>query len=281
VPVDLHTHSTASDGSEPPARVIEEAAARRLGAVALTDHDTLEGIDEARAAAGRSGIEMIPGVELSVDWQDRAMHLLSYWIEPRPGPLQDRLASLQAGRNARNAEIVAALSGMGIDITLDDVEEESGGGSVGRPHIAAVLVARRVVRSVGEAFDRYLATGRPAYRSRPRLPVAEAVRLTAASGGVCVVAHPHTVADGAAGFAEAFAAFARLGIAGVECYYVEYPPEHRIRLADLAASFGLIATGGSDFHGRYKPGISVGTGRGDLVVPDHAVDALAEARPSD
>jgi predicted metal-dependent phosphoesterase TrpH len=206
------------------------------------------------------------------------MHLLAYWIEPRSGPLQDRLAALRAGRNRRNSEIVAALNDMGIAITLDEVELESGGGSVGRPHIAAVLVARRVVTSVPEAFDRYLARGRPAYRDRPRLGAAEAAHLTRASGGVAVVAHPHTVADDRDHFREAFGRFAELGIAGVECHYVEYPPTHRTRLADLAATHGLIATGGSDFHGRYKPGIAVGVGRGDLAVPDHVLDDLAAAR---
>jgi predicted metal-dependent phosphoesterase TrpH len=151
---------------------------------------------------------------------------------------------------------------------------------VGRPHIAAVLVTRRLVASVPEAFDRYLARGRPAYRDRPRLGAAEAARLTRASGGVAVVAHPHTVADDRHDFGEAFRRFAGLGIAGVECHYVEYPPEHRIRLADLAATHGLIATGGSDFHGRYKPGIAVGVGRGDLVVPDRVLDDLSAARPA-
>jgi predicted metal-dependent phosphoesterase TrpH len=278
VAIDLHTHSTASDGSEAPESIVEEAAAHRLTAVALTDHDTLEGIDEARAAATRLGIELIPGVELSVDWEGRSMHLLAYWTEPRSGPLQDRLTELQAGRDRRNAQIVAALTDMGIPITLEEVEAESERGSAGRPHIAAVLLAHGVVASVAEAFDRYLGRGRPAYRDRPRLHVTEAVHLTGASGGVTVVAHPHTIADGRDGFEKAFTRFAELGIAGVECYYVEYPPDHRLRLAALAESYGLIATGGSDFHGRYKPGIAVGVGRGDLVVPERALFELRQAR---
>lgn len=277
--VDLHTHSTASDGSTSPAAVIRAAVVRRLRAVALTDHDTLAGIPEARAEAAGLGIELVPGVELSVDWEDRPMHLLAYWIDPGPGPLQSRLASLRAGRNERNARVVEALAEMGIPITLDEVHEESGGGSVGRPHIAAVLVTKGIVRSMPEAFDRYLARGRPAYRPRPRLAAAEAVRLARASGGVAVVAHPHTVADSRDEFADAFARFSDLGVSGVECYYVEYPPAHRERLAAIAERLGLVATGGSDFHGRYKAGISVGVGRGDLDVPDHVLDDLAATRP--
>ena len=149
----------------------------------------------------------------------------------------------------------------------------------------AVKASREAGREVpaaalrnAEAFDRYLGRGRPAYRSRLRLSVGEAVRLTRALGGIAVVAHPHTIADDRDGFEEAFARFAGLGIAGVECYYVEYPPDHRLRLAALAESHGLIATGGSDYHGRYKPGIAVGVGRGDLVVPDPVLSELSRAR---
>lgn len=276
--IDLHIHSTASDGSEAPTAVIRAAAAGRLSAVALTDHDTLAGIPEARAEAERHGIVLVPGVELSVDWDGRPMHLLAYWIEPGTGPLQDRLSALRAGRDDRNARVVEALTEMGIDITLDEVTAESGGGSVGRPHIAAVLAAKGVVGSIAEAFDRYLAAGRPAYRTRARLSAAEAATLARASGGVAVVAHPHTVADRRDEFADAFARFADSGIAGVECHYVEYPPAHRARLASIAERLGLVATGGSDFHGRYRPGISIGTGRGDLAVPDGLLDDLAAAR---
>jgi predicted metal-dependent phosphoesterase TrpH len=281
VAVDLHTHSTESDGGESPAAVVAMAAAAGLHAVALTDHDTLSGIAEARASAERAGIPFVPGTELSVAWEGRPMHLLCYWIEPGPGPLQDRLAALRDGRDLRNAQIVAALEDLGLGITLEEVATEAGTGSAGRPHIAAVLLRHGVVGSIAEAFDRYLAAGRPAYRSRPRLEAAEAIALTRASGGVSVVAHPHTVADDRAGFEAAFESFAALGVDGVECHYVEYRPEQRSRLAEIADGLGLIATGGSDFHGRYKPGIAVASGRGDLVVPDSAYAALIAARPGD
>jgi len=278
--VDLHTHSAVSDGSEAPAAVVAAAAAAGLRAVALTDHDVLAGLDEARLAAEDAGIPFVPGAELSVGWEGRAMHMLAYWIEPGTGPLQDRLAELRRGRDRRNAEIVAALNDLGFDLTLEEVAAESGDGSTGRPHIAAVLMRHGVVGSVAEAFDRYLAAGRPAYRSRPRLNAAEAVGLIRASGGVSVVAHPHTVADDRAGFEQAFEGFVDLGVDGVECHYVEYRPQQRARLAATATRLGLIATGGSDFHGRYKPAIAIGSGRGDLSVPDEAYDALAAARPA-
>lgn len=276
--VDLHTHSTASDGSDPPERIVELAAERHLTAVALMDHDTLEGIPAARRAAERVGMPLISGVELSVLWPTGTMHMLAYFLEPGPGPLQDRLTELQKGREARNGLIVEALNGLDIEITIEEVEEESGGGSIGRPHIAAILVRKGAAHSMADAFDRYLADGRPAYRPRQRLEAAEAAALTKASGGVAVVAHPHTVAGRSEGFAEAFESFKGIGVSGIECYYSEYAPDIRRRLASIAADFGLIATGGSDYHGTYKPGLELGTGRGDLAVPDAAYEALLAAR---
>jgi hypothetical protein len=142
-----------------------------------------------------------------------------------------------------------------------------------------VLVRKGAVASAGEAFDRYLARGRPAYRDRPRLSAEEAVRLIRGSGGVSVVAHPHTVATDAGGFAAAFDSFAEVGIDGIEAHYAEYPPETRTRLAAIATSRGLIATGGTDYHGSYRPGLELGIGRGDLVVPDEAYRTLLDARP--
>jgi predicted metal-dependent phosphoesterase TrpH len=278
VAVDLHTHSRFSDGSDPPERIIDLAADLRLTAVALMDHDTLEGIPDARRRADEIGMPLISGVELSVEWPTGRMHMLAYFLEPGPGPLQDRLAELQDGRVHRNRAMVEALNGLGIDITLEEVEVESGGGTVGRPHIAALLIGKGAAHSMADAFDRYLADGRPAYRSRPRLDAAEAAALTRASGGVAVVAHPHTVAGRTESFAEAFSSFTDIGVSGIECYYSEYAPDIRTRLAAMASEYGLIATGGSDYHGSYKPGLELGRGRGDLSVPDEAYEALLDAR---
>lgn len=277
--VDLHTHSRVSDGSDPPERIVDLAAELRLKAVALMDHDILDGIPAARARAEEVGIPFVPGTELSVEWPTGRMHMLAYFIEPGPGPLQDRLQGLRDGRRARNRLIVEALQGLGIDITGEEVAAEAGEGAIGRPHIAAVLVRKGVVATIAGAFDRYLADGRPAYRPRPRLGAAEAARLTGESGGVAVVAHPHTVAGDSEGFAAAFEQFADAGIAGIECHYSEYAPELRQRLASLAGRYGFIATGGSDYHGTYKPDLRLGTGRGDLAVPDACYEALLAARP--
>jgi 3',5'-nucleoside bisphosphate phosphatase len=276
VAVDLHTHSYYSDGSEAPAAVVDLAVAAGLSAIALTDHDGLGGVAEAADAAdGR--IEVIPGVELSTSWDGRSVHVLVYW----PGtdtPLQRSLAVLKADRVRRNSEMVEALVGLGVDITVDDVAAVAGPGVAGRPHIARVLLDRGVVGSLSQAFDEYLAAGRPAYRGRLGLDTAEAVDLARRSGGVPVVAHPHTLADGPGASRGLFERISDMGFSGVECHYSEYDPDTRERLARWADDLGMVATGGSDYHGAYKRGIAVGSGRGDLHVPDGTVEALRERR---
>ena len=270
--VDLHTHSLYSDGTDDPAVLVSLALSAGLTALALTDHDTLDGIPAARAAAAGTGLALIPGVELSVDWEAGPAHFLAYWIEPGDGPLQDRLAELAAGRARRNAEILTALAGLGFDLSPEELR--SGPGVVGRPHIAAALVRHGHVPTLEAAFDLYLARGRPAYRHRLRLTAAEAVALARVSGGAAVLAHPHTVAVGAAEYATALEAFAGLGGAGVECHYPDYPPELQAHLAAVTRRLGMAPTGGSDYHGEHRPGIALGTGRGDLRVPDEAVAEL-------
>lgn len=249
-----------------------------LTTIALTDHDTLDGIAEAAEAAAEGGIGFIPGTELSVDWPTGTMHMLVYHLAPGPGLLQDRLADLREARERRNHVILERLARLGIDIPFAEVEAESGGGVIGRPHIAAVLVARGHAADIPDAFDRYLAQGRPGYVDRTRLAAAEAIDLARRSGAVPVIAHPHTLGVSQAEYSAAFSELAAVGLGGIESYYAEYSPELRLHLAGLCDQLGLVATGGSDYHGRYKPGLEVGTGRGDLVVPDDVVAALDAAR---
>ncbi len=275
--VDLHTHSRYSDGSDTPAEIVTKAKKIGLSAIALTDHDLLDGIDEATEIAG-TDIEIVPGTELSVQWEGKGMHLLAYWVG-HDSPLAGRLDGIQQGRLARNHEMVEALVGLGVDISMEELEEEAGIGVIGRPHFAAILVRKKAADSIGDAFDKYLATGRPAYRARTRVEALEAIRLARESGAVPVVAHPHTLADGADEFGHLLSRFADLGVAGVECYYVEYPQPLRENMAAAADDLGLVATGGSDYHGTYKPGIALGSGKGDLRVPDSCLERLAERRP--
>ena len=277
VAVDLHTHSTASDGSESPATVIHRAARVGLSTVALTDHDNLDGIAEAREAADAAGINLISGTELSVEWSTGPMHLLVYFLEPGPGPLQDAMVDIRRGRTDRNRRLADRLRSLGLDITYDEVAEEAGGSGVGRPHFAAVMVAKGFVPDIPAAFDRYLAAGRPGYEPRLRLGAEEAIRLARESNAIPVIAHPHTLGVGVADYDTAFRSLTEIGLGGLECHYSEYSPDLRNHLADVAASLGIVATGGSDYHGTYKQDIDIGTGRGDLVVPDTAAEALLAA----
>ena len=276
--VDLHTHSAYSDGTDTPAALIEAAVKARLEAIALTDHDNLDGIPEARAAADLAGIELVPGVELSLEWAYGGFHLIVLWLEPGAGPLQDRLAELQAGRANRNRAMVQRLQEHGLDITYREVMEEAGGTGVGRPHMAAVLVRKGVVRSISEAFDLWLAAGRPGYAGRPRLEPEEAIGLARASGSVPIIAHPHTLGVFGPDLDNYLETFAGAGLVGLEALYPEYEPDTRIELTERARRVGLIPSGGSDYHGSYKPGLRLGSGFGDLSVPRAVLDELREAR---
>ena len=275
--IDLHAHSTASDGSDSPTEVVRLAAAAGLEALALTDHDTLEHIAEARHAAAAADVRLVPGCEISCELGGRApgsLHLLVYFVEDEPGPLQDRLVSLQEARSSRNVKIVAAIREHGMDVTLDEVLEEAGGGSVGRPHLAAVMMRKGYVSSIQEAFDLWLADGRPAYMERDRLDVAEAITLARASGGVTSVAHPFSLELQGDELDAFVRELADIGLDALECEYGRYSVEERAGLHAVAARNGIVATGGSDYHGTYKPDLSVGTGTGDLRVPDSLLDGL-------
>jgi len=277
--VDLHTHSTSSDGTEPPAAVVEAAARARLSAIALTDHDTLEGIPEAQQAADRLGIELIPGTEISCDWPPGTMHMVILFLEPGTGPLQDRLLKLQEARSHRNEIMVGRLQDLGMDITYEEILTEAGEGSVGRPHFAAVMERKGYVESFRAAFDEYLADGRPAYVPRQRLAPEAAVQLARQSGAVPVIAHPHTLGlNSAAEFGGFYERMVAIGLAGIEAYYGEYQPVHQHALAATLRDHGLIPSGGSDYHGAYKQGLEVGTGRGWLQVPDEILAELRAAR---
>ena len=257
--------------------MVRLAARAGLSAVALTDHDTLEGVEEARLEAERRGIELIPGTELSCEWDRGGLHVVVLFLEPGQGPLQDRLAELREARHLRNRRIVQRLIDLGLDVDYRQVLEEAAGGSVGRPHVAAVMKRRGYVPDIATAFREYLGAGRPAYVPRRLLDPGEAIALARRSGAVPVLAHPHTLGlDNSAEFATTFRWLARLGLVGVECFYGEYDPATRRELEGSVRSFGLLPSGGSDFHGDYKPGLRVGVGRGDLEVPDRILEALRE-----
>jgi len=257
--IDLHTHSTASDGSYRPAEVVRLAKEGGLKAVALTDHDTTDGLDEALAAGVELGVEVIPGVEISTRFTDDTMHILGYFLDFKSGKLEERLAVLKQARKDRNPKIVAKLNALGIPITMEQVEQASGGGQVGRPHIARVLLGAGYVRSMQQAFDIYLKNGGKAYVAKYRFPPAEALDMIREAVGIPVLAHPFTLGLGSAmALRDLLRDLQALGLAGIEVFYAEHTPEQEARYLKLAQELGLLVTGGSDFHGDNKPDVTLG-----------------------
>ena len=279
MPIDLHTHSSASDGTDSPTELIRRASAEGLNAVALTDHDTLSGLTEARSAAADAGIRLIPGTELSVDHDGLKLHMLVHFLEPQDGPLQDRLVELRQGRHERNSKIIAKLRELGYEIDQSDVDAQAGGEAVGRPHIADALVAKGFVSTRAEAFDGLLSDRGAAYAERLRLSATTAISLAAASGAVTTVAHPYTIDRNAETFPALFAELQDLGLSGLEAFYPEHSKDLQAHLAALAKDLGLVATGGSDYHGNGKPGLELGSGFGDLVVSDTVLAELEKRKP--
>ena len=276
--IDLHTHSNVSDGSDTPEELVDLAVKAGLSALALTDHDRQDGIEGARRRADAAGIELVPGVEISCHHKG-TMHMLVYFLEPGDGPLQDELVRLQVVRQTRNERLLARLAELGMPVTMDELEAEAGPTGAGRPHLAAILVRKGYASSIQDAFDRYMAKGRPAYMEKERLNPAHAISLALQSGALPVLAHPFSLGLSPEEMEPAIRELADGGLVGLEAIYGRYSREERADLAVIAAHAGLAITGGSDHHGTYKPDLSVGTGRGDLHVPDGALAALRDRLP--
>jgi len=277
--VDLHIHSTASDGSLSPVEIIHLARELGLRAIAITDHDTIEGSAEALGQSQPPSVEVLSGIEISADVHSGTMHILGYLIELGDPFLAKILKKVQEARAHRNVQIVKKLQDLGVDIKDEDVMEVSGGGQVGRPHIAQVLVKKGVVRSFGQAFSKYLKKSGPAYVPRYRLPPAEAIQMILQTGGVPVLAHPFTLdARDEAEFESILRELKQAGLMGMEVYYPEHRLERTALFERLARRLGLLTTGGTDFHGAAKPEVQMGIGRGDLHVSYRLVEKLKEAR---
>jgi hypothetical protein len=252
--VDLHLHTTASDGVYRPARVVAMAARRGLRVIAITDHDSTEGLDEALAAAQKWEIELIPAVELSTDVPEGEVHILGYFIDWHDQELQEILTRLRESRLERARKMVERLAALGAPISFERVLELAGKGSVGRPHVAKALVRAGHVVTVREAFDRYIRRNGPAYVERYRLTPVEAVRIIRRASGLSVLAHPLVPDDNGVlrelpPLESFLPELCAAGLVGLEAYYTSYPPTVTEGLIGLAAKFGLIVTGGSDFHG--------------------------------
>jgi predicted metal-dependent phosphoesterase TrpH len=264
--IDLHIHSTASDGVLTPSEVVHLALAKGLHVIALTDHDTTDGVEEVLRTAQGTGLTVIPGVEISTDIPGpREIHILGYYIDHSHPGLQRRLARLSASRETRARKMLALLSRAGYELSWESLLKLAQGGVIGRPHIAQALVDAHYVDSIENAFRQYLGRDAPAYVERFRFSPPEAIQMIREAGGVPVLAHPSRVI-------EHLPNLVRLGIVGLEAYYPSYPPEEQRFLASLAQKHGLIATGGSDFHGNC---ITHADDLGIVDIPHAVPDQLA------
>lgn len=270
---DLHCHSTASDGRMEPGQVVEAAAGRGLRVIALADHDTVAGVAAAQAAAEPLGLEVVPALELSTTWAARAIHLLGYFIDVTSPELLRHLNRMQRERRRRARLMVSRLAGLGYPVEWARVRELAGTGSVGRVHMARALLEKGYVNSLNQAFDQFLAEGRPAYVPHARLAVRDGIRLITAAGGVAVMAHP-----GLAQVDGLIPVLKGQGLAGLEVAHPAHDPSQQTRYARLAHHLGLLPSGGSDAHGGEGPHQQPGAVRIPLAWVEALRQRAAEGR---
>ena len=277
--IDLHAHSTYSDGSLTPVQLAAHAAELGLAAVALTDHDTTAGLDAFLDAARAGSIRGVPGVEISVDCPEGTLHMLGYFFDAGNEALQSVLRRIRDGRCERNELIAKRLGELNMPLTMEEVRSFAGEDLVSRTHFAQAMLARGYVRSFKDAFNRYLGRGKPAYVNRFRLAAGPAISVIRDAGGVSVLAHPSTLGLKSHALAQCVGELVAHGLSGIEVYYSEHNPAQVKEYLALAQTLNLVATGGSDFHGAANPLIELGSGFGSLRVPDDVVDRLYERVP--
>ena len=277
--IDMHTHTTASDGSYSPRELVQMAGDIGLEALAVTDHDSLDGLPEALEAGKNLGLEVVKGIEISAEFTPGTMHILGYDLDHSHEALNNKISTLQEARRTRNPRIISRLNDMGMDITMEEVTAAAGGGQVGRPHFAKVMLEKGYIGTTKEAFNKYLAKGGPAYIEKFRLSPRESLELILEAGGLPVLAHPFSLKfDTEAGLESQIAELVEYGLVGLEVYYSEHTPEMSQSYLRLAKKYDLAPTGGSDFHGVTKGAIKLGTGKGDLAVPYSLLAGLRSKR---
>lgn len=276
--VDLQMHSTYSDGSKTPLELVREARDLGLSAIALTDHDTIDGLTEFLSAGRKYGITTVAGVEISVDTKlsnNGHMHILGLFIDPDDQDLKSKLNYLRTQRNLRAEKIIRKLNELGIQINLAELEEEAGEGSIGRPHVAKILLKKKVVSSMQEAFDIYLAKGKPAYMDKVKFGEADAIQMIKDAHGLAILAHPHLMNFKAfKDTAEKILTLQKLGLDGVEVFYSGMPASFSKELQSFTKVHHLVNSGGSDYHGLNKDHIRMGFGKGDLNIPNEVYSNL-------
>jgi len=280
VSIDLHIHSTASDGTLSPIEILTQAQDLNIKAISITDHDTLDGSKDALSFGIPSSVKFLTGVEISSEPPPPfscagSFHILGYAVDVDHPDLNHTLTMLKDARKSRNPRILKRLSRLGIEIAIDEVRHLAGNNLLGRPHIAQLMVQKGYVRSINAAFDNYLGNGKPAYVDRFRFECEETIKAILNAGGIPVLAHPFLLGIKENDTLEdLIAVLAEMGLKGIEVYY----PEHTKNLIEyysrLASRYNLLITGGTDFHGDIQPGIKMGVGRGDLFIPYELYEKL-------
>ena len=273
--IDLHVHTTASDGTASPAEAVKLAKVAGLSAIAITDHDTVSGYAEAAEAGKALGVEVIPGIEISTKY-GRAVHILGYYIDPDSDKLAPVLEWVVRDRDERNRKMAELMAADGLPVSYEEMHRRFGA-VIGRPHFAEVLVELGLAKDVRDAFDRYVEKGQKYYLPRNFLSIERSVEIIREAGGIPVLAHPFQYKLDEAGLRELIEHCMESGLKGIECRYSGYSTEQSKYLSRLAEEYGLIKTGGSDFHGENKKHISIGTGTGALEVPYQYLEKLREA----
>lgn len=269
-------HSTASDGSLEPEALMNLARARGLKTVALTDHDTVGGLERARREAETLDLEFIAGIEISAEFEPGTMHVLGYFFDPASPDLLRVLSDLQAARRERNPEIVRKLKAAGIAVTYEEVVRAAGGGQVGRPHFAKVLVEKKAVRSYEEAFEKFLKKGAAAYVDKRRLSPEDSVKAISRAGGVPVLAHPKQLKVSYDEAGKIFERLKRSGLGGIEAFHSSHNKTEAKNFRRLAEIFDLVVTGGSDFHGESKKYAELGVLSDGQSLGHEIVEALRQ-----
>lgn len=276
--IDLHTHSTRSDGTYTPTELVHYAVEKGLSAIALTDHDTIDGIDEALDAAKGLPIEVIPGIEYSTEYKNRDVHIVGLFIDYKSPAFQSYLAKFMQSRTDRNHKLCANLQGADIDITYEALLSRFPDSVITRAHYAAYLLENGYVKSRKEAFDRYLGDHTPYFVHREKITPEEVITVTRQAGGIPVLAHPTLYKLGKEQLSILVSTLKAQGLMGMECLYSTYTPQEERHMNALAQAYDLLPSGGSDFHGDAKPGLDLGIGYGKLQIPESILDTLRKAK---
>jgi len=273
--IDLHVHSTYSDGTMSPKELVEYAERKGLQAISITDHDTIDGVDEAIAASKNDTFKVIPGIEIGAKYSDITIHLLGYFIDQNDQEFRKALEVVQDARNARNDEILFLLEKLGIHISKAELRTISQVGQTGRPHIAKILLKKKVVKTLDEAFKRFLRLGAPAYVPRFLYTAEEVFNMIHLAGGIGVLAHPLQLRSRGINLNNAIKELVTLGLDGIEIYYPTHSKKTRTTLLRYADECSLVKTGGSDYHGENRPGTTLAGGK-NVTVPYELLEKMEQ-----